>query len=373
MKVFMVGDFPKDDKTYGGVEGVLINLTSELLNREDIELVLISLSIDSDFTRFETICKTYKLDFRSSFLWSRKRFDHIYKIEKPNVIHLQGTVPGVLLYKKEYNKRFIVTQHAILHQERLWQTSLKRNFLFRVKELIENYYFKRIGNFIFISKYNRDIFFEKFSKNKNLKHELIPNPVNNFFFNHDNNTGPQVQNELYFVGEIKKRKGLHILLKALAILKQKGYDGKLHVIGGFKEINYEAEINRLVDSLNLSNSIVFCGWKNQKEIIEYIENIPVFVLPSFQETLPLSIAEAMCRGKIVVATDICGIPEMIEDGKSGYLFPPGNHTALSDILEKLFSNRNLREDISRNAIASSKKYNSKKVANKTIGFYKSFI
>lgn len=373
MKLMLVGDFPKDDKIVGGVQGVLLNLVNELINRSDIELVLIALNVDCDFKKFETHCKTYKLKFRTSFFHGRKIFNEIVDLENPDIIHLQGLVPGVLLYKKQYKNKFVVTQHAVLNEELRWQVSLKRKVLFRIKERIEKYYFKKIQNIIFISEYNKKVYFERFQKKKGLKFELIPNPVNDIFLHYERPIVPTNKNELYFVGEIKKRKGLHVLIQALHILIQQNLDCKLHLIGGFKESNYEKHINHLVKSLGLTKNVVFSGWKNQLEIMEYSKNIPVFVLPSFQETLPLSIAEAMCQGKIVVASNICGIPEMIEDNVSGYLFPPGNHQELANILKDIFSNIKKQKSVSEKAITTGRKFDSSLIVDKSIDFYLSLI
>jgi glycosyltransferase involved in cell wall biosynthesis len=369
IKVFLVGDFPEDDKTYGGVQGVLMNLTNELIHRPNIELILVSLTEKSAFENFDGRCRTYKLNFRASIFKARAKFDSIYASEKPDIIHIQGVVPGALLFKKKYRKSFVVTQHAVLSEERLWQVSIKRKLLFRFKEFVENYYFKKIENIIFISEYNKNLYLSNFQKAINSK--LIPNPVNTIFFEGDKTIVDQKQNEMYFVGEVKKRKGLHVLLKAIATLKQNGLNSKLHVIGGFKELRYEKEIKAMIRSFDIEEEIIFCGWKNQQEILEYIPSIPVFVLPSFQETLPLSIAEALCHGKIVVATDKCGIPEMIEDEKSGYLFQPGDSEGLANKLQTVFSTEN--EHISKNAIAVSERYNPKNVVDETIEFYKSII
>ncbi len=369
MKVFLIGDFPEDDKTYGGVQGVLMNLTNELIIRPDIELILVSLTEKSAFERFDAKCKTYKLNFRASIFKARSKFLSIYKEEKPDVIHIQGVVPGAILFNKTYSKSFVVTQHAILSEERLWQVSAKRKLLFRFKEMVENYYFKKIENLIFISEYNKNIYHANFSKAT--KYKLIPNPVNTIFLDSKSAINVQKQNEMYFVGEIKKRKGLHVLLKAIAILKQNRMNCKVHVIGGFKEEAYEKEIKTLISTLDIEEEIIFCGWKNQQEILEYIPTIPVFVLPSFQETLPLSIAEALCHGKIVVATNKCGIPEMIQDKKSGYLFEPGDSEGLAKQLKTIFSQDNTA--ISQNALKASKRYHPKNVVDETIAFYKSMI
>lgn len=371
MKIILVGDFPKDDKIVGGVQGVLINLVNELINRRNIELVLIALSLDSDFKSFEGKCKTYALNLRYSFFQAKKEFNKIIQKEKPAIIHLQDVIPGILLYNHNYNNIFVVTQHAILNEELLWQVSIKKKILFILKQLIEKYYLRKIQNLIFISEYNKNIYFERNQIKKTSKFQLIPNPVNQIFLQTHAPVFTQNDIELYFVGEIKKRKGLHVLIQAINILKQQGINCKVHVIGGFKEKGYKKEIIRLIKSFDLADVILFCGWKNQEEIVKYSQNIPVFVLPSFQETLPLSIAEAMCQGKIVVATNICGIPEMIVDGVSGYLFPPGDFIKLAEVLKNIFVNMNNQKGISNQASLAGKKFNSKNIVDQTIDFYRS--
>ncbi len=367
MKVFLVGDFPKDDKIYGGVEGVLINLANELVKNIKVELVLVSMTEQCNLKRFERKSKIHKLNLKANPFKTKKRFHKIFLDEKPDIIHVQGVVPGAWLFKKEYRNIFTVTQHAILSEERLWQVTIKRKVLFFVKEKFENYYLKKIKNVIFISKYNRDLYFKKFGKNLFLKYENIVNPVNKVFFDSPSSFDKNRGNELYFVGEIKKRKGLHVLINAIAKLKQQGIRCTVHVIGGFKELQYEKEIKILISELKVSDQIVFCGWKTQSEIMSYIKEVPIFVLPSFQETLPLSIAEAMCQGKIVVATNICGIPEMIQHEKSGYLFEKGNHDSLANILKSIFQND--QSYIIKNALEESKRYHPEKVVNQTIAFY----
>jgi len=249
----------------------------------------------------------------------------------------------------------------------------KRKILFKIKEKVEDYYLNKIKNIIFISEYNKGIYFEKNGDSDDVNSELIVNPVNEIFYQNTAVLESQVPNEMYFVGEIKKRKGLHILIKALHLLDKKGIDSKLHVIGGYKEMEYKKEIDDLISSLNISEKVIFGGWKNQSEVLSYAQNIPVFVLPSFQETLPLSIAEAMTQGKIVVATDICGIPEMIKNHESGYLFPKGDSEKLAEVLAHIFQNPDKRKVVSDNAKLASKRFQPETVIERTINFYERIL
>lgn len=74
-----------------------------------------------------------------------------------------------------------------------------------------------------------------------------------------------------------------------------------------------------------------------------------------------------------MATNICGIPEMIEHGHSGFLFEKGNTDELAQILEELFNNPEKLKRVSAKAIDESKKYRPKNVIEKTIGFYRKVL
>ena len=158
MKVILVGDYPFDDKIHTGIQGVLVNMTNELIIREEIDLLLVSLSNSSFIKMYQDKCEVYTLNFRSSIFKAKKEFNSIVKKEKPDIIHLQGVVPGILLFNKEFKNEFIVTQHAILSKEKTWQVSLVRKAKFHLKELLERVYFAKIRNIIFISNYNKKIY-----------------------------------------------------------------------------------------------------------------------------------------------------------------------------------------------------------------------
>ncbi|MCW5515669.1 glycosyltransferase family 4 protein [Muriicola sp. Z0-33] len=372
MKVVLVGDFPINDKIQTGIEGVLVNLTNEFVDRNEIDLVLVSFSNSIYLDRYRNKCKIYTLDFRSSILQSRSKFNEIVKKEKPDIIHLQGVVPGILLFNKKNKNRFIVTQHAILSKERLQQVSLKKKIKFYIKEIVERIYLTKVANIVFISNYNKEVYLKNRTAPE-LNYVLIPNPVSKIFDSRSFNEALQKKNELYFVGEIKKRKGLYILLKALSEIKKQQINFKLHVIGGFKEKEYEKLIMQAVGTLGLEKNVLFCGWKSQSEILSYTKDIPIFVLPSFQETLPLSVAEAMTQEKLVIATDVGGTAEMISDNVSGFLFPAGDHKTLAAIIKIVLLHPDNHRDMAINAGRESVKYRAAAVADKTLDFYSDII
>ena len=90
---------------------------------------------------------------------------------------------------------------------------------------------------------------------------------------------------------------------------------------------YAEELTALAEELKISEQVYFVGF--QPDAPQLVETIDVFVLPSYREAMPMSILEAMAAGKPVVATNVNGISEVVVEGITGYLVPPGQPKALA--------------------------------------------
>ncbi len=141
--------------------------------------------------------------------------------------------------------------------------------------------------------------------------------------------GDPVGSKLLFVGRLAPVKGLPILLRALEPLKAAHADLHLTVIGdgpGRKALQSQA------DAAGLSEHVSFVGYRSQSEVAEALVAADMLVLPSFAEGVPVVLMEAMAAGRPVVATHIAGIPELVSDGTSGILVPPGDVAALAEAI-----------------------------------------
>jgi glycosyltransferase involved in cell wall biosynthesis len=139
--------------------------------------------------------------------------------------------------------------------------------------------------------------------------------------------------ELLFVGRLAAVKGVPILIEAYAEILKKHPDARLTLIGDGPE-RYKVEA--LIDKFELQNKICLTGYLNQKEVAKRLSESDVFILPSFAEGVPVVLMEAMASGIPVVTTQIAGISELVEDGKSGFVTRPGDAEMLSlRILELL--------------------------------------
>ena len=148
----------------------------------------------------------------------------------------------------------------------------------------------------------------------------------------------------------RPRKGLEVLLDALAALRSQGADVHLRAIGPFETSEYEHEIKQRVDRLDLEDAITWTGFV--EDVPTELEQIDLFVLPSlFGEGLPMVVLEAMAAGVPVVASRVEGVPEAIRHRQDGLLVEPASVSQLSLAIEEIIEGENLDyHTLSKNAL-----------------------
>jgi glycosyltransferase involved in cell wall biosynthesis len=144
---------------------------------------------------------------------------------------------------------------------------------------------------------------------------------------------------LLYTGRLAAAKGLPILLQSLARLKASHPDLVLTIVGDGAD---RASLEAMTLDLGITNHVKFVGYKSQAEVRQLMQQTDVFVLPSFAEGVPVSLMEAMAAGIPVVTTQIAGVSELVENGASGYLVPPGDVELLGDRIQTLLNNPELR-------------------------------
>jgi glycosyltransferase involved in cell wall biosynthesis len=140
--------------------------------------------------------------------------------------------------------------------------------------------------------------------------------------------------DLVYVGVLVPRKGVHVLLDALAAAAPDS--AHLWLIGRATNAAYAAELRAQVDRLRLGAQVTFVDHLSQAELATYMQQARVLVLPTFSEGMPKVVVEAMLCGIPVIASAVDGIPEILEDGVHGFLVPPGDMGALSVALQRIY-------------------------------------
>ena len=145
--------------------------------------------------------------------------------------------------------------------------------------------------------------------------------------------------QLISVGRMVRTKGFDILIRACDELKHRGITHKLMIIGDGPQ---RSELEGLIDSLDLRDTIRLRGYCTPEEVQCALRDADAFVLPvvwdpilKIPEGVPVALMEAMAVGRPVVSARIAGIPELIEEGVSGFLSKPGDPIDLATVIGRL--------------------------------------
>lgn len=176
--------------------------------------------------------------------------------------------------------------------------------------------------------------------------------------------------EVLFLGLIGNRKGIFDVISIWPdIVKQIPYARLL--IGGNGEVD-RARV--MIDELGISDSVNLLGWIDGEQKYKLLANADVFVLPSYNEGLPMSVLEAMSFSRAVISSSVGGIPELIKHHLDGFIIKPGDKKSLLDYLLLLANDAVLREQMAAAAyVKIESSYSNTAVIPKLNMLYKDII
>jgi len=138
------------------------------------------------------------------------------------------------------------------------------------------------------------------------------------------------------VALFRPRKGIEVLLEALAMLKSRGAAVRLRAVGGFEDPHYERQVKTLAEELGVGDLVDWTGFT--RNVDRELEQMDLCVLPSlFGEGLPMVVLEAMAAGVPVVATRVEGTPEAIRHEQDGLIAEPGDPQDLAEAIARITS------------------------------------
>ena len=145
---------------------------------------------------------------------------------------------------------------------------------------------------------------------------------------------------LGFVGQLDERKGISVLLKAFEGVIEKVPSARLVLVGRGQ---LETEVREAIRAHSWQECVVPAGFIADTRAI--MQALDVLVLPSFWEGFGLVLIEAMAAGKPVITTNVSSMPEIVEDGHTGFLIPPGDANMLAARALELLGNADLRRSM----------------------------
>ena len=156
------------------------------------------------------------------------------------------------------------------------------------------------------------------------------------------------RNQILFAGTVIPRKGYAVLLKGFALIAGKYPQWKV-VFAGNGEIDRARSI---AESLGIAGQVEFLGWVSGDEKERVFQESSIYCLASDGEGFPMGVLDAWAYGIPCVVTPVGGIPDIVENGKNGLIFPVGDSGKLAEQLDLLMQDQSLRRQI----VAGSDKY-----------------
>ena len=258
-----------------------------------------------------------------------------YAVKKPKILHLHG-------FSTDFYKKYFLSLLIFKHVADVYISLSQR----MTKELIE------LG----------------IPQNKI---RYLPNAVDTEIFHP---CGEKKDNLVLFIGRITFNKGLHVLLKSLTYVKKRTH---LVIIGPSDwDVKYFLKILKQIEAENRRglHKITYLGAQNKTNVVKWLRKASMLVLPSFREAFAVTNLEALACETPVIATNVGGIPEIIQSGKNGILVPPNNALKLAKAIQYLLDNKDARTKFGREGRKLIlKRFSSETVVNKLCEIYKEML
>ena len=269
---------------------------------------------------------------------------------KPDLVYLAMTAKGVAFYKdlvmallaKLFGVQLVIHFHnkGVSQYKNKWLDNFLYKIVFNNTKviLLSTYLYNDIKTYV----KEKDVYY-------------CPNGIPEVEL--DRNTKFDKNNvvKLLFLSNLMESKGVYILLEALHILKQKGIQFSCNFAGGVGDVS-EVDFKATVKSLQLQSHVSYRGKKfgNEKAVI--FTQADIFIHPSYSDCFPLVLLEALQFGLPLISTYEGAIPEIVEEGITGFLVPQKDVQALAHKLEILIKNPQLRIEMGNAARAKYEKY-----------------
>jgi colanic acid/amylovoran biosynthesis glycosyltransferase len=179
------------------------------------------------------------------------------------------------------------------------------------------------------------------------------------------------------IARLVNKKGVEYGIEAVAKILKKRPEMEYRIVGDGPLRN---RLQGIIDELSAGENIKLVGWKDQAEVAELLKTSDILLAPSIttetgdEEGTPVVIMEAFARGLPVVSTYHAGIPEVVQDGKSGFLVPERDVEALAERLEKLIDDSELRFSMGRSGRAFiEEEYDINKLNDRLVTIYQQLL
>ena len=292
---------------------------------------------------------------------------------RPDICHIHGTALfSWQLYRKlrKSKQRIVVTVHGLASVEKRnllrKHFTLKRLVQFVYQGYVERTFLSQLRDVIVDTKYVEERISQYPIRKKPLMH-VIPQGINDVFFE----MKCSAESRLFLsVGAIGARKGHLVTLQAFERLRRQGIDADLVVAGVVADGAYLRQLDNNIRNSEFVSSVRLMTDLNVEDLLQLYKEAHVFVLHSEEESQGIVFAEAMATGMPVVATEVGGIPYVVQNGKNGLLSAYSDVCSFSEKMAGLMQDTQMWNGMSSAAIQSSQRYKWSHINNDIVKLYK---
>ncbi|MBR5532756.1 MAG: glycosyltransferase family 4 protein [Bacteroidales bacterium] len=337
---------------FGGIETMLVNIVNEQVKTgNEISVVIINNTINNNlYSAIDNRVKVYCLGrpVGSKNPYYILKFN--YRINKisPDIIHIH--TPSIIRYFLPFVKyKMCVTKHDV-HKEQENRFLSKYSHIYSISTSVKDYLLSATG----------------------VKSKVIYNGIDiDGILSKNRPYSPDKVLKLVQVGRLYHTvKGQDVLIEAVKIIKLKGGDVHLYLIGDGPSREY---IENLISKNDLNKNITLLGAKSQQYIFEHLCEYDLFVQPSINEGFGLTVAEAMAAKLPVLISENQGPLEIIDNGKYGFSFKNGDSNDCANKIMEIIE-RGFDEKMIENGYARVKElFSIEQTANSYIEEYKKIL
>jgi glycosyltransferase involved in cell wall biosynthesis len=325
-------------KNFCGVDKSCICIFSLLKNDVDFFFAVLSHSDFYALLKAHSIEESRICQFSSNYFADILKFNHFIRRIEPDVINIHTAHD---YYLTLLAKRYKAKMRNIGKQD--LRIIISRHNSFKLNFFPNNLFLKQCDAIIAVSNYVKQKLSAQFPW-LGEKIQVIHNTVISEYpeFKETGRTTKEASKPLSFgfIGRLIELKGLHLVLKALSCLRQKGMENfHLKIAGNFTTIKYKKYIYNLIDQLELSPHVEFLGFFN--DVSQFYQKIDILVVPSllaWEEAFGLVAIEGMAAKKPVISFRSGALPEIIQHGRTGLVCQNQTESSLAEAME-YFLNR----------------------------------
>jgi len=375
MRVALVGPYPLLNplRIDGGVEAAAFYLAQGFKAHENIDVHVVSAS-----KRVQAPSQSRDGGITVHYLPEPKRriipnlITDVFRLRnsidtiRPDIVH--GQSPSAALAGLRGGYPTVYTIHGVIHREGIYYGNSPAD---RLNARLCAYLVKKavlgVSHSIAVSSYvlgeYRDIARSGIT--------VIPNAVEDAFFQV---RGEEAPDRMLYVGFVGRRKNILGMVRAFETIKRSRPSAELAVAGSVRDQAYYADILEYIDAHGLGGSVHFLGLLNQDDLLREHAKAALVCIFSWHETFSFTVAQGMAAGKPAISSDCGGPSDLIADGETGFLVPPGDEKAFADRSIVLLADSELRRRFgARSREIANERFRKEVVAAQTLRVYEKII